>query len=219
MAQTWHMCCHFYFSVSLTDIESQLPISSWTQQNKISFLLKNGCTYYQLDSRHPESRHPFSVILRAWSLSFPRKRGSIRSSLKVKYVAMMDDILATMSLLNFHHNIPDLTSDLTSWTREGLMDELVFCAWLLGRKLIRMLADMIYGTVSSLCLINFQPFTPLWQLLGLRVSNSNRFPLANWLLSLQPWNQTLPLTCQSGGPFCIVLPSPSGNRKVSSCLV
>lgn len=75
-------------------------------------------------------------------------------------MAVMDDILATMSLLNFHHSIPDLTSDLTSWTREGLMDELVFCAWLLGRKLIRMLADMIYGTVSSLCLINFQPFTP-----------------------------------------------------------
>ena len=91
---------------------------------------------------------------------------------------MMDDISATMSLLDFHHCIPDLTSALVSLAGEGLMDESVLCAWPLGRKLIRMLADMIYGTVSSLCLISFQPFTPSDSY------RASRFPIATVSLSL-----------------------------------
>lgn len=90
---------------------------------------------------------------------------------------MVDESLI-MSLLNFHPSIPYLTSDLASQAGEGWIDELGLCAWLLGRKLIRMLADMIYGTVSSLCLISFQPFTP---------SDSYRasgFPMATVSLSL-----------------------------------
>lgn len=91
---------------------------------------------------------------------------------------MMDDVPATMSLLKFHHCIPDLTSDLASQAEEGLTDESVLCAWPLGRKLIRMLADMIYGTVSSLCLISFQPFTPSDSY------RASRFPVATVSLPL-----------------------------------
>lgn len=83
-----------------------------------------------------------------------------------------------LPLLNFHHCIPDLTSALVSQAGEGLMDESVLCAWPLGRKLIRMLADMIYGTVSSLCLISFQPFTPSDSY------RASRFPIATVSLSL-----------------------------------
>ena len=102
----------------------------------------------------------------------------VRCSPKVRYSRMKNDFSATMSLLNFHHRIPDLTSDLASQAGEGLMDESVHCAWPLGRKLIRMLADMIYGTVSSLCLISFQPFTPSDS------HRASRFPMATVSLSL-----------------------------------
>lgn len=80
-------------------------------------------------------------------------------------------IFATLSRLNFHHRIPDVTSDLASQAGKGPVDELVLCAWPLSRKLMRMLADMIYGTLSSLCLISFQPFTPSdsYRALGLPV--------------------------------------------------
>lgn len=88
---------------------------------------------------------------------------------------MIDDISATMSVLNFHHCFPDLTGDLKFQAREGPMDESILCAWLLGRKLIRMPAEMIYGTVSLLYLISFQPFTPLTAT-SLKVSNGNSLP-------------------------------------------
>lgn len=94
------------------------------------------------------------------SLVLPvHKKLWVRCPTEVRY-SMMDDVSDTMSLLNFHHCILDLTSDLVSQLGEGPKDELVLCAWPLGRKLTRMITDMMYGTVSSLCLISFQPFTP-----------------------------------------------------------
>lgn len=130
---------------------------------------------------HPWARHSLwsLAVLHSQCLVPPiQNEVRVRCSPKVGCRGVMDDIPATMSLLNFHHCIPDLTSDLASQAGEGLMDESVLCAWPSGRKLIRMLADMIYGTVSSLCLISFQPFTPSDSY------RASRFPLATVSLSL-----------------------------------